>query len=69
VFSRKPSPALLAVDSFDPEAVRRDLKATLDVCRRHGCSVELILKDISTIRYEPRRLDEWARVAMELVQA
>ncbi|MFN3684428.1 MAG: hypothetical protein ACK41F_10925 [Fimbriimonadaceae bacterium] len=69
VFSRKPSPALLATDSFDPEAVRRDLQATLDVCRRHGCSVELILKDISTIRYEPRRLDEWARIAMELVQA
>ncbi|MCX7799282.1 MAG: hypothetical protein N2109_02955 [Fimbriimonadales bacterium] len=69
VFSRKPNPALLATDSFDEEAIRRDLQTTIDVCRRHGCPLEIIQKDISTIRYEPRRLDEWARIAMEIVQA
>jgi hypothetical protein len=26
----------------------------------------LILKDISTVRYQPERLSEWARVAMEV---
>lgn len=69
VFSRKPSPALLAVEDFDPEAVRKDLQETIDACERHGCPLELILKDISTVRYEPERLWEWARIARELVGA
>ena len=67
VFSRKPSPAMLAFDTFDPEAVRQDLLATHKICERYGCPLELILKDISTVRYEPERLFEWAKVAMEVV--
>ena len=69
VFSRKPSPALLAVDTWDPQAVRRDLQETLDACARHGCPVELILKDVSTVRYEPQRLWEWNEVARDLIGA
>ncbi len=68
VFSRKPSPALVATETFHPEAVRADLQATVDVCARHGCPLELILKDISTVRYAPQRLWEWARLAMEIVE-
>lgn len=67
VFSRKPNPAFLAFDVFDPQTVRADLQATVDICRRHGCALELILKDISTVRYEPERLFEWARIAMQVV--
>ncbi|MCX7846577.1 MAG: hypothetical protein N2595_00875 [bacterium] len=67
VFSRKPNPALVATETFHPEQVRDDLKATIDICKRHGCALELILKDISTVRYEPQRLWEWSRIAMELV--
>jgi hypothetical protein len=68
VFSRKPSPALLAYDSFDPEAVRADLQATADICAKSGCSLEFILKDISTVRYEPQRLFEWAKIAMQVAE-
>ena len=53
VFSRKPSPAMLAFDTFDPEAVRQDLLATRKICEDNNCPLELILKDISTVRYEP----------------
>jgi hypothetical protein len=67
VFSRKPNPAMLAYDSFDPEAVRKDLEATQQICEENGCALELILKDISTVRYEPQRLFEWAKLAMEVV--
>lgn len=69
VFSRKPSPALLAPDSFDPERVREDLLATRRVCEREGCPLEIILKDISTVRYQPERLFQWAEVAMQVVDA
>jgi hypothetical protein len=67
VFSRKPSPALLAWDNFDPERVLEDLLATRTVCDKHGCPLEIILKDISTVRYEPERLFKWAEVAMQVV--
>ena len=69
VFSRKPSPALVATDRFDRDAVRKDLLETRRICDRHGCALELILKDISTVRYEPERLAEWNRIAMEVVGA
>jgi hypothetical protein len=68
VFSRKPSPAFLAGDTFRPEDVRRDLERTVRACRRHATPVELVLKDISTVRYEPRRLWEWAEVARQVAQ-
>src|SRR5512136_3327976 len=32
VFSRKPSPALVAWDVFEPERIREDLAATVNVC-------------------------------------
>ena len=66
VFSRKPSPALLAGDRFDAGRVREDLMATRAACERHGCPLEFILKDISTVGYEPQRLFQWARIAMEV---
>ena len=69
VFSRKPSPALVAFDRFDPEVIRKDLDATVKICQKNDCSLELILKDISTVRYQPQRLFQWAEVAMQVVGA
>jgi len=40
----------------------------VDTCARHGCPVELILKDISTVRYEPQRLWEWEDIARRVVE-
>ena len=66
VMSRKPSPAILAEDHWHPERARQDLCDFLDAAR--GCHVEVIMKDISTVRYQPQRLWEWARMAAEAVQ-
>ena len=30
--------------------------------------MEIVLKDISTIRYEPDRLRDWARIAAEVTE-
>jgi hypothetical protein len=67
VFSRKPSPAVLASAVWDPDRVERDLRDTLEQCTRYGCPVEFILKDISTVGYHPQRLWEWADIAMRVV--
>jgi len=33
-----------------------------------GCSVEVIMKDISTCRNQPQRLWEWAKMAREVTE-
>lgn len=44
--------------------VWEDLTDTKNICRRYGCPLEFILKDISTVRSEPERLKKWADIAM-----
>jgi len=66
IFSYKPNPAVLAWDRWDPEAARRDLRNVLD--RTRGCVVELIMKDISTCRSDPRRICEWCDLAVETAE-
>jgi len=66
VFSRKPNPAFLAANRFEPDRIRDDLLRTREVCARYGCPLEFILKDISTVRYAPERLSQWAAVAMDV---
>lgn len=67
VFSAKPNPAHLAMETFDEALVRKDLTETVEICRKHNTPCELILKDISTVRNDPGRLSEWERIAMEVV--
>ncbi|MBI4979645.1 MAG: hypothetical protein HZC28_19355 [Spirochaetes bacterium] len=66
VYSMKPSPALLATDVFDAEAVRMDLSEKLTKTKK--CAVEVILKDITTIRGEADRLDAWEKIASQVVR-
>jgi hypothetical protein len=66
VFSYKPNPAFLAEERWRPEAMREELRAVLEKAR--GCHVEIIMKDISTVHYQPQRLWEWEQMAMELAQ-
>lgn len=68
VMSAKPSPAFLAGESMDEDVVSGDLERTCRAARKNGVSLELILKDISTVRYEPERLEKWAALAMDTVE-
>jgi hypothetical protein len=67
VFSNKPNPAYVAVDSFDGDLIRKDLMETKEICRRYKCPLEFILKDISTVHNDPERLRKWAEIAMGVV--
>jgi hypothetical protein len=66
VMSRKPTPAVLAEDVWRPELARSQMREFLE--KAEGCHVELIMKDISTVRREPQRLWEWAEIASELAE-
>jgi hypothetical protein len=66
VISRKPNPAIFAEDQWNPVRARQDLRDFLD--QAQGCHVELIMKDISTVRRQPERLWDWARIASEVAE-
>ena len=63
VFSRKPNPTLISTERFDEDAIRKDLRYTLDVAK--NCEVELIMKDVHTLAGEPWRLARWVQIARE----
>jgi hypothetical protein len=66
IFSMKPNPADLAMETFDEEYLRsvihRDLVAT------RNCRVEVIMKDNHTIRNDPRRVIRWVRLMREEIE-
>lgn len=67
VYSWKPRPTDL-VGQFQPERIRSYLRHTLEVCRAHGCVLEMILKDTHTADGHPERFDRWSDIAREEVE-
>lgn len=66
VLSYKPNPAIFAAETFDLSAARRALEGALEQMR--GCNVEIIMKDVSTVRGEPQRVWQWAQMALEVAE-
>jgi hypothetical protein len=67
IFSWKPAPADLALDTFDEDAIRAKLREGFRIMR--GCRVEAIMKDNNTIRNDPSRVVRWVRIAREEADA
>jgi len=65
IMSNKPTPAYLAESSFDGDVVRRDIRRTIKAARDNGLGLEMLLKDISTVRNDPTRLWRWSEIAAE----
>jgi len=65
VMSNKPNPAVLATTSFSLEDARADLRRTLAAAKQHGKRLEFIMKDISTLQHDPKRIWEWSKMAVE----
>ena len=66
VFSFKPNPAILARDHWNPDLAREELVSTLKIALKYKCNIEIIMKDISTVRHQPQRLWEWTKIATEV---
>jgi len=65
VISRKPNPAVFAGERFSVDEAEREIREFLDLSA--GCHTEVILKDISTVNHDPKRLWEWEKMAMKVV--
>jgi hypothetical protein len=66
IYSWKPRPSDL-VGQFQEERIRRYIRHTIEVAQRHGCVLEIILKDTHTCEYHPERFDRWAQIARQEV--
>ncbi len=67
VYSAKPNPAFLATDGqWNRSSAEKEMRAILDATE--GKNVELILKDVSTVRFDPRRVWEWCDLATNLAR-
>jgi len=66
IFSWKPNPATLGIEPWDRDFIHRFLRDALEKTR--GCVVEIIMKDLHTVRNEPQRMGEWADIAMQLAE-
>lgn len=67
IMSNKPTPALVATAIMDEDEIRKDLQRTVDAAKKNNVNLEIILKDISTVKCEPQRLTRWADIAMDVV--
>ncbi len=63
VLSRKPSPAVFI--RWDEDEAERQLVEFQTAAK--GCAVEYIMKDISTVGYQPQKLWDWAKITMKVV--
>ena len=68
VFSCKPSPAVLATDTWNPDEARRQLRAVLEKTRRNACVVEIIMKDNHSLANRPENAVTWCQIVKEEVE-
>jgi len=65
VLSLKPLPTPLSTERFDEAAILDGLRADLRIIREHDCRAEVMVKDLHTVRHEPRRLQRWVALARQ----
>ena len=67
VMSRKPNPAIVTWDVFNEKQAEHELREFMDLTD-DSMHVELIFKDISTVRNDPKRLWKWAEIASRVAE-
>ena len=65
IMSNKPTPSYLATSTLDEELVRKDLRRTIAAAKANGLGLEMLLKDISTVKNDPKKLWRWSEIALE----
>ena len=68
VFSWKPNPADFATQYWDTIQIEADLRKNIATIREYNCPLEIILKDVSTVRCHPERLDDWTQIAIHIAE-
>jgi hypothetical protein len=67
VYVMKPLPTDLAMDSFDEDRIRAQLREKLKLTR--DCRVEVMMKDTHTVRNDPSRVIRWTQITRQEAEA
>jgi hypothetical protein len=67
IYSMKPRPSDLAMDTVDEDRIRAEIRQDLEATK--GCRLEIIMKDTHTIRHEPERLIRWVQIVREEIES
>ena len=62
VYCRKPTPAHMS-NAGDWELMEKDLSVTYEATKKHGCSTELIVRDVYDVGGDMKRLPQWVELA------
>jgi len=66
IFSWKPNPSLIAMESFDENLIKSYISDMLE--KTKGCIREITLKDCHTIRKDPERVKKFCKIAKECIE-
>ncbi|MCD6520872.1 MAG: hypothetical protein J7M05_13220 [Anaerolineae bacterium] len=65
VLSYRPSPTDMVGYGFDPERIRSILRRDLRACK--GCHVDITLKDVETVQFDPTRVPKWVEITRQVI--
>jgi len=65
VYTRKVNPADIAQSTIDEERIRNGLRDTLKITARHKCRVEILMRDVLTLSWNPENIIRWTQIARE----
>jgi len=68
IYSRKAPSASIAIPVIDKDQIKKGLRNTLDISRRNGCVLEIIMKDNHTIGHNPQNVVDWCKIAQQEAQ-
>jgi hypothetical protein len=63
IYSMKTNPTDLSTGTFDEDRIRATLREDLRITRH--CRVEVIMKDLITVKNDPQRVIRWVQIAHE----
>ena len=66
VIACKPNPAHAAL-GFNADQVKKEITGIVETCIKHQSPYELVLKDISTVNYNPQNLIDWTNITMKVL--
>ena len=65
VYCRKINPAYISTPVIDEESARRELRNTYISTKKCKCPVEVLLRDVLTLSFNPDNAASWVSIARE----
>jgi hypothetical protein len=65
VYCRKINPAHMAASVMEEDGARAEVSKTFRAAKKHGCPVEVMLRDVMTLSWNPENAINWTKIARE----